>query len=64
MPEILYKELSYNVVGALFDAFESLGSNYQEKYCQRAVEKFLKFAKFAERFVILASEEKLYEYRH
>ena len=41
MSEILYKELSYEIVGALFDAFKSLGSNYQEKYCQRAVEMFL-----------------------
>lgn len=41
MSEILYKELSYEVVGALFDSFKNLGSNYQEKYCQRAVEKFL-----------------------
>lgn len=39
--KIIYKELSYEIVGALFDAFKSLGSNYQEKYCQRAVEKFL-----------------------
>lgn len=41
MTVILHKELSYEVMGALFDAFKSLGSNYQEKYCQRAVEKFL-----------------------
>ena len=41
MSNILYKELSYQVVGALFDTFKTLGSNYQEKYCQRAVEKFL-----------------------
>ncbi|OGH19619.1 MAG: hypothetical protein A2868_01745 [Candidatus Levybacteria bacterium RIFCSPHIGHO2_01_FULL_40_15b] len=41
MSKILYKELSYEIVGALFDAFKSLGSNYQERYCQRAVEKFL-----------------------
>lgn len=33
--------MSYEIVGALFDAFKSLGSNYQEKYCQRAVEIFL-----------------------
>lgn len=38
---ILCRELSYEIVGALFDAFKSLGSNYQEKYCQRAVEIFL-----------------------
>lgn len=41
MADILYKELSYQIIGALFDAFKSLGSNYQEKYCQRAVEMFL-----------------------
>lgn len=41
MASILYKELSYEIVGALFDAFKSLGSNYHEKYCQRAVEKYL-----------------------
>ena len=39
--KILYKELSYQIVGALFDAFKTLGSSYQEKYCQRAVEMFL-----------------------
>jgi GxxExxY protein len=39
--EILYKELSYEIVGALFDAFKALGASYKEKYCQRAVEKFL-----------------------
>jgi len=41
MADILYKELSYQIVGALFDTFKTLGSNYQERYCQRAVEKFL-----------------------
>lgn len=39
--KIIYKELSYKIIGVLFDTFKSLGSNYQEKYCQRAVEKFL-----------------------
>ena len=41
MRDIIYKEISYEIVGALFDAFKTLGSNYQEKYCQRAVEMFL-----------------------
>ena len=41
MADILYKDLSYKVVGALFDTFKTLGSNYQEKYCQRVVGKFL-----------------------
>ena len=39
--KIIYKELSYQIVGALFDAFKTLGSNYQEKYCQRTVAMFL-----------------------
>ena len=39
--KILYRELSYQIIGALFDAFKTLGSNYQEKYCQRAVAKYL-----------------------
>lgn len=39
--EILYKELSYLTVGALFDAFKTLGSSYHEKYCQSAVEQYL-----------------------
>jgi GxxExxY protein len=39
--KILYKELSYKVVGALYDAIKSLGSSYHEKYYQRAIEQFL-----------------------
>lgn len=39
---ILYKELSYVVVGALFDSFKALGSNYKEKYCQTTVVIYLK----------------------
>lgn len=39
--KILYKDLSYKIVGVLFETFKSLGSNYQEKYCQRTVELFL-----------------------
>jgi GxxExxY protein len=40
--ELIYKDLSYNIVGALYDAVKTLGTNYHEKYCQRAVEVFLK----------------------
>lgn len=40
--DILYKELSYQVIGALFDAFKTLGSSYHEKYCQKTVAKFLR----------------------
>lgn len=41
MAIVLYKELSYEIVGALFDAYNTLGANYHERYCQRAVEQFL-----------------------
>lgn len=41
MPEILYKELSYQIIAALYDAFKTLGSSYKEKYCQKAVEQYL-----------------------
>lgn len=63
MAEILYKELSYQIVGALFDAFKSIGANYQEKYCQRAVAKFLEQRKIAFKreipFDILIEDEKI-----
>ncbi len=41
MPEILHKELSYKIVGILFDVHTQLGNRYQEKYYQRAVEEAL-----------------------
>lgn len=34
--------MSYKIVGVLFDVFNSLGYNYQEKYYQRAIAKSLK----------------------
>jgi len=35
---ILYKELSYQLVGILFSAHNEPGNRYQEKYYQRAIE--------------------------
>ncbi len=35
--DLIYPELSYKVVGILFNAFNELGYGYQEKYYQRAV---------------------------
>ena len=32
--EIIYKELSYKIVGLLFDLYKSIGGDYQEKYYQ------------------------------
>ena len=41
MGKVICKELSYKVVGILFDVHSSLGGRYQEKYYQRAVETAL-----------------------
>ena len=42
MEKVIYKELSYRVVGILFDVYNDLGYGYQEKYYERAVEKYFK----------------------
>lgn len=42
MAKLIYPQLSYKVIGAVFDAYKSLGGSYHEKYCQRAVAAFLK----------------------
>jgi len=40
MDKIIYKELSYKVIGILFDVYNDLGYGYQEKYYQKAIEKY------------------------
>ncbi len=35
--DLVYPEMSYNIVGALFEVYKELGSGYREKYYQRAV---------------------------
>jgi len=35
--DLLYPELSYKIVGILFEVFNELGYRYQEKYYQRAI---------------------------
>lgn len=42
MTEIIEKELSYKIVRILFEVQNKLGSEYQEKYYQRAVSQALK----------------------
>lgn len=37
LPELIYPDLSYQLVGVLFDVHTELGSRYQEKYYQRAI---------------------------
>lgn len=41
-PNIVEKELSYKIVGCLFEVFNKLGGEYQEKYYQRAVAESLR----------------------
>ncbi len=43
--KLIYPELSYKIVGILFEVHTALGNRYQEKYYQRAVEVKLKMQK-------------------
>jgi len=36
---VVYPELSYKIVGILFEVYNQLGPGYQEKYYQKAIEK-------------------------
>ncbi len=37
--DLAYPELSYQIIGILFDVFNELGYQYQEKYYQRAIKE-------------------------
>ncbi|MCX6742862.1 MAG: GxxExxY protein [Candidatus Parcubacteria bacterium] len=39
--KLIYKELSYEIVGILFDVYNELGSGYNEKYYENAIAKAL-----------------------
>jgi len=45
MGELIYKELSYEIMGCAFNVFKELGFGYREKYYQRALAEELKKAK-------------------
>ena len=47
MANLIYPELSYKIIGILFDIHNELGNRYQEKYYQRAVEVSLKHQNIA-----------------
>lgn len=55
LEKILYPELSYSIVGILFDVYNELGGDYQEKYYQRAVASALRLKKinFVEQLPVL-----------
>jgi len=40
--DLLYADLSYKIIGALFEVFNKLGPGYLEKYYQRAIATGLK----------------------
>lgn len=40
--KVVYPELSYKLVGILFEVYNNLGSGYQEKYYQKAIASELK----------------------
>jgi hypothetical protein len=35
--DLVYPELSYQIIGNLFEVFKQLGGGYQERYYQRAI---------------------------
>ncbi len=37
--KVIYKELSYQIVGILYEVYNSLGYGYLEKYYEKAIEK-------------------------
>ncbi len=39
--DLLYKELSFQIVGIMFNVYNELGYGYQEKYYQKAIERAL-----------------------
>lgn len=40
--DLLYPELSYKIIGILYEVYNDLGYGYQEKYYEKAVEIFFK----------------------
>jgi GxxExxY protein len=41
--KVVYKELSYKIIGIAFEVYNLLGYGYQEKYYQKALEKLFAF---------------------
>lgn len=45
--DLIYPELSYKIIGILFDVYNQLGYGYQEKYYEKAVATSLKLAELS-----------------
>ena|SRR3989338_4178453 len=64
--DLLFPELSYQIVGACFDAYNEIGSGHKEKYYQKAVAVHLKLRsfKFKEQasFPIMVKEQAIGNY--
>jgi len=45
MGKLIYPELSYKIVGVLFEVYNGIGGGFQEKYYQRAIAKEFKCEK-------------------
>jgi GxxExxY protein len=40
--KVVHKKLSYQIVGILFEVYNELGYGYQEKYYEKAIEKYFR----------------------
>jgi len=40
--KVIYPELSYKIIGIIFEVYNDLGYGYQEKYYQRAITKLFR----------------------
>lgn len=43
--KVIHKDLSYKIVGILFDVYNDLGYGFQEKYYERALDKYFRINK-------------------
>ncbi|HEX7586052.1 MAG TPA: GxxExxY protein, partial [Patescibacteria group bacterium] len=39
--KLIYKDLSYKIVGILFEVYNKLGYGYREKYYEKAIAEYL-----------------------
>ncbi len=56
--DLLFPELSYQLIGVLFDVHNTLGYGYQEKYYQKAIAASLKKIKIPFREQVLVEIKK------